>query len=176
MPIDQWLPGPRKKIRASREGPNGSPRKVLLVLNPTLFAVRDGKGEVTDTISESMLRQAVAKYARVIVCPAFGWDSVQRFKEEVARLQLPVEVMDLAGNGSVKISEALRKMILELGGEIKHISNPREISHLNIEQYSLSSHIIIVRRDDWVKAGLELDKPLTFQDVSKQRAGRSFWK
>jgi len=174
MAIDQWFSGPRKKLQGQREGP---PRRVLFVLDPSLFFKRDAKGTVLSEASEAMLRQAVTKFDKVVVFPVYGLASAQVLQEAVASYQLDVEVAPLVGGSTnATVAEMLKQKLLSLGAEIKHHTNPREISHLNIEKFLVSDHILIARKDDWAKAGLELDKPESFEDVAKKRKNKSFWK
>lgn len=174
MAIDQWFAGPRKKPKGQREGP---PRRVLFVLDPSMFFKRDAKGTVLSEVSESMLRQALSKFDKVVVFPVYGLASAQVLQEAVATYQLEVEVAPLvSGATNATVAEMLKQKLISLGAEIKHHLNPREISHLNIEKFMISDHILIARREDWAKAGLELDKPESFEDVAKKRKNRSFWK
>ena len=150
---------------------------MLFVLDPSLFFKRDAKGTVLSEVSEAMLRQAVAKFDKVVVFPVYGLASTQVLQEAVATYQLDVDMAPLmSGATNSTVAEMLRQRLLSLGAEIKHHINPREISHLNIEKFMLSDHILIVRKDDWAKAGLELDKPESFEDVAKKRKNKSFWK
>jgi len=150
---------------------------VLFVLDPALFFKRDAKGTVLEEVSESMLRQAVSKFDRVVVFPVYGLAKAQLLQEAIGSLQLQVEVAPVMGGSThATVAEALKQKLLSLGAEIRHHQNPREISHLNIEKFLLSDHIIIVRKDDWERVGLELDKPESFEDAAKKRKNRSFWK
>jgi hypothetical protein len=173
---DQWLPGPRRhfKVRDEEGEVGDSHRKILVVLDPRLFGKRDSKGLILDEMSEDMLCQASSLYDQVMVfceeCQACR--DVRQLAEDIQLKN--VEVTYISAN-LIEKTEELRKRIIAVGGKIKVVRNPREITFFSMEKFVLSGYIVFARRDDWKKVGLELDKPKTFQDVQKERKTKTFW-
>jgi hypothetical protein len=173
MSEGQWLPGPRRHFKA-REGKSGTQKRILVALDPRLFGKRDPKGLILDEMSEDMLCQASDLYDQVLVfceeCQACR--DVRQLAED---LQLKnVEVNYVSAN-LIEKTEELRKRIVAVGGKIKVVKNPREITYYSMEKFVMSDWIVFARRDEWKKVGLELDKPKTFHDVQRERKGKSFW-
>ena len=172
--VDQWLPGPRKRIKASTVA--RSEGNVLIVLDPHLFSIRDKKGKVTDTYSELMLTQASDLYDRVLIFCVYGKSGANALKELVESIDglNNIEFEECSDKLSTA-TETLKRHIIALGGRIKHVKNPREINHLNLHKFVIGEHIKFSRVDDWEKVGLKLDKTKSFDDLTKARKGKSFW-
>lgn len=172
----KWFEGPRKKINRTPSSPRKD-RRVLLVLDSRLFAKRDVKAKPTKELSESMLRQASEIYDHVLVLVTVVHFVRERFSELTRGLP-NIEVLyseDVAG-GFLNMVETTKQKIISYGIEFKHVRNPREINYLNLHKFvKQDQNLVVAATDEWKKAGLDLDKPLSFNDIAQKRKAKSFW-
>lgn len=177
MVRDQWFSGKRRKFKQPKKNVGFS----LCVLEPDFFLRRDPDGHpVTGDFSELNLQQASDRYSSVVVFAALLASlDVDKLKSTVAELELDnfrwIDLVDQKESAYTAYTDELKRCIIELGGQIKHVQNPREISYLNIDRFVFSGDIIFARRDDHEKVGIELDKPKSFKELHKARKRRSFW-
>jgi len=179
MTRDQWFDGPRH-IKKS-----GSKKRMLVVLDPRLFSERDTKGNPTSVHlglwNLDTLRAAASKWDLVLVLER------RSFKKEIHEQNLlsnfvadkslsNLQVL-VCGESVLTTTDAMKKLVLEAGAKIKHVGNPREITYLNMDKYVLDGENILWIRswDQTVEAGIEPEKPKSFEDLKEARKVRSYW-
>lgn len=150
--------------------------KSLLVLDPLLFSRRDRRGRVTEEPSPTMLVQASERYRRVVVLPVFGKISlIRKLRDFVEELRIDnIDVRDVKCD-LFTMTELVKEVALELGATIRKVDNPRELSVMSVNRYLEGDSVVAVYREDWRKAGIELDKDKSFADFEKERSSHSIW-
>lgn len=174
---DQWFPGKRKRFRArgSLDGSgSGVEGKVLICTDPRLFGKRNKEGVILDDMSPGMLAQACDLYDQVWVF-CVECEACKDLKSLAEQLDLPKVEVIFQPDDVLLRTEQMRKRIIQAGGRIKPVKNPREITYFNMERFVVSEFMVFAGREDWEKIGLELDKPQSFEDLHKDRKKRSFW-
>lgn len=176
MTIDRWFDGGPRHIKKS-----GSKKRMLVVLDPRLFSERDTKGNPTSEWSLDTLHAAASKWDLVLVLER------RSFKKEIHEQNLlsnfvtdksiPNLQVLVCGESVLTTTEAMKKLVIEVGAKIKHVGNPREITYLNMDKYVLDGENILWIRswDQTVEAGIEPEKPKSFEDLKEARKVRSYW-
>jgi len=80
-------------------------------------------------------------------------------------------------NNALDAADAMKRRIISNGGRIKHVSNPREITALNMSRFVIDEEgsFEFTKTENADEIGIEVEKPQNFEDLNKRRAGKSFW-
>jgi hypothetical protein len=171
----KWFDGPRKKVAAT--SPPKQCQKVLVALDQRLFAKRDVKKKPLKELSEPMLLQASQLYDRVLIIASvlhFSKEHVRALTEDKPNIDL----FYMEDQGFLSAVETTKQKLMSYGFEFKAVKNPREINYLNFHRFVIQregQELIVAKMNDWEIAGIDLDKPLSFEDLAQRRKAKSFW-
>ena len=168
--MDRWFNSPPRK--------SGKKRRLLVVLDPRLFSVRDSKGLPIAQWDIATLAEAGDKWDQIVVLER------RSFQKGVEEQNLLFDLKDKPLNLAVipcwesvlVTTEQLRKKVLDFGGKIKHVKNPREITYLNMCDFVEADNIVWIQSWNQTElAEIEPEKPKTFDDFSRSRKVRAYW-
>lgn len=172
MAAGSWTGGRRKKKAVRPDYP-----KTLVVSDASFFRRRDKHNKLMEEWSESMLRQAAQKWPQVVIFEKMEYNaaSLSTFLF-VADLKLSnVKIISYPQEELDKTTAFWKECLTELGAKIKPARNPREVTYLNLDKWINAPHITWAGLNDHKKAKIEIDKPLTFQELQDNRKKKAEW-
>jgi hypothetical protein len=155
-------------------------KKTLVVKDPSFFAKRDKKGNLTSMEepewSTDMIEQAAEKWEQVLIFIYGGRRATEKLNKVIESLSLSNIINYTHPSENVEhITAFWKECLIKHGAEIKRARNPREITYLNIDKFVTAPHFTWVEGDDHKTAGIVVDKPKSFNDLQKERRKRSQW-
>ena len=171
----EWAIGNKKSKNTYSVKKAITNEKIVIVTDTRLFAKRDTKGKCLTEFSESMLKEASDKFDSIYVLTSKSFQALAAVVDGCSLNNFKFVHRSESSN-PVEIVNIIKKVVLECGGYLEHINNPRLVSHLNIGKYVKPNNIQIASKESWEHLGLTLDKPKTFKDTSAKRKNTAFWR
>jgi len=160
-------------------------QQTAVISNPAFLLKQDKGGNRTKEYSELTL-QAVAKRWEKVLIFSYVPSEANIDPENTRDNKKLVKFLDSLSINNVEliltvkgttpvITEQWKSCLIRHGARIKNPKNLREISYLTLNKYMDAPHIIWIKQDDHKKIGIEVDKPLNFEELQEKRKRVSEW-
>jgi hypothetical protein len=162
---------PRRGLFSSEKKKEVDLRPVILFTDVDFFAERDKDGKPKGRWSAKVWDQVVEKFLngehRLIICVD---DELGKWAKGnfVAEHHDDLTVFTIKPGSATENTLRLQITLQSLGLKMKTIRNKRTVSFLNIHKYVVGG-LSYYAADDYEKAGVAIDKELTFSDMVSQR-------
>ena len=144
--------------------------KILVITSLKFLQRRASDNSPLHEISTKVVEQMLAQYDQIIV---FSLNEKESFSSIPSVPNLMVCIIDRD-----TVFESMRRVVLLLKQQfqvdVKMPKDPRRLSWLNIGEYISDERVRVVGADDYQKACIEPDKDLSFNDLTKIRAKKSW--